>query len=67
MYAEGTKGEPGELERSRSLLIFRATAPDERLLSYLQVHEHNEIFILLSAVSEHACPSHCTHNAESCT
>lgn len=43
----------GERE-AESLLIFRATAWDERLLSYLQVHEHNEIFILLSAAGERA-------------
>lgn len=43
----------GERE-AESLLIFQATGWDERLLSYLQVHEHNEIFILLSAAWEHA-------------
>lgn len=48
MYAAG-----GERE-AESLLIFQATGWDERLLSYLQVHEHNEIFILLSAAREHA-------------
>lgn len=43
----------GERE-AESLLIFQATGWDERLLSYLQVHEHNEIFILLSAARERA-------------
>lgn len=53
------RGSGGEAE---SLLIFWAMSWDERLLSYLQVHEHNEIFILLSAACERDRVS--THHAQ---